>query len=114
MELQKDRKIPFLDVLVSHEDEHINTSIFRKPTHTRQYIHRLSNHLDHVTVHYTLEPLAFVPLEPIYVLKLIIFIFNNFQTNAYSKKCITICTSDIRKSNKQEAEVRDTSYSSCM
>ena len=44
-ELEKYRKIPFLDVglLVTREDGHIDTSVLRKPTHTGQYIHRHSN-----------------------------------------------------------------------
>ncbi|KAK6178378.1 hypothetical protein SNE40_013173 [Patella caerulea] len=36
--------IPFLDVLVNRNGSTIQTSIYRKPTHTDQYIHYQSNH----------------------------------------------------------------------
>lgn len=48
VEIEKDKKLPFLDVLVNREDNQINTTVFRKPTHTGQYINKFSNHPDHV------------------------------------------------------------------
>ena len=37
-------KIPFLDVLVSRENNQLQTSVYRKPTHTEQYINFNPNH----------------------------------------------------------------------
>ena len=44
MEPEKERKLPFLDVLVKREDGTLRTSVYRKPTHTDQYVHYRSNH----------------------------------------------------------------------
>ncbi|XP_067667613.1 uncharacterized protein [Haliotis asinina] len=43
MEKETDNKLPFLDVLVQREN-HTTTSVYRKPTHTDQYIHFPSCH----------------------------------------------------------------------
>ena len=38
--VEKDNnRLPFLDVLVMKEGNHMKTSIYRKPTHTDQYLH---------------------------------------------------------------------------
>jgi Reverse transcriptase (RNA-dependent DNA polymerase) len=44
MEQEKDNSLPFLDVLVKKENEHLTTSVYRKPTHTDQYLNYKSNH----------------------------------------------------------------------
>ncbi|XP_046330471.2 uncharacterized protein LOC124114002 [Haliotis rufescens] len=45
IEIEKDNRLPFLDVLVSRSPTNrIQTSVYRKPTHTDQYIHFNSNH----------------------------------------------------------------------
>ncbi|XP_071092696.1 uncharacterized protein [Haliotis cracherodii] len=45
IETEKDNQLPFLDVLVCRNSANrIQTSVYRKPTHTDQYIHFNSNH----------------------------------------------------------------------
>lgn len=44
MELEKESQLPFLDVLVKKVAEHVESSVYRKPTHTDQYLHWDSNH----------------------------------------------------------------------
>ena len=48
MELEEDRKFPFLDVMVTRHDDRLSTSIYRKKTHTDCFIHFSSNHHDKV------------------------------------------------------------------
>ena len=48
MEVEEDRKLPFLDVLVTGNEDGLVTSVYRKKTHTDQYIHFTSNHDDRV------------------------------------------------------------------
>lgn len=38
VEFEKNRSIPFLDVLITHEEDKIITSMYRKPTHTGLYL----------------------------------------------------------------------------
>ncbi|XP_067650353.1 uncharacterized protein [Haliotis asinina] len=44
MQTETDNKLPFLDVLVQRENHTLTTSVYRKPTHTDQYIHFSSYH----------------------------------------------------------------------
>ncbi|XP_048246379.1 uncharacterized protein LOC125377366 [Haliotis rufescens] len=45
IEIEKDNQLPFLDVLVCRNSANrIQTSVYRKPTHTDQYIHFNPNH----------------------------------------------------------------------
>jgi predicted GIY-YIG superfamily endonuclease/uncharacterized protein (UPF0335 family) len=44
MEKEKDSCLPFLDVLVKRTNEGIKTTVYRKPTHTGQYLNHGSNH----------------------------------------------------------------------
>ena len=48
MELEEDRKLPFLDVMVTRRDDRLSTSVYRKQTHTDRYIHFSSSHHDKV------------------------------------------------------------------
>ncbi|XP_071105279.1 uncharacterized protein [Haliotis cracherodii] len=45
MEEEAERQLPFLDVRVQKDpDNKLQTSVYRKPTHTDQYLHNSSNH----------------------------------------------------------------------
>ncbi|KAK6175878.1 hypothetical protein SNE40_014255 [Patella caerulea] len=44
METENNNQLPFLDVCVSKTNNSIRTGVYRKPTHTDQYIHLKSNH----------------------------------------------------------------------
>lgn len=44
MECEKERKLPFLDVFIERSDIGLLFSIYRKPTHAGQYLHRESSH----------------------------------------------------------------------
>lgn len=44
MEKERNNRLPFLDVLVQRKEQTIETSVYRKPTHTGQYLSKLSNH----------------------------------------------------------------------
>lgn len=44
MEMEHDNKLPFLDVLLIRQDDHIEFDIYRKPTNNMQSIHESSNH----------------------------------------------------------------------
>ena len=48
MELEEDRKLPCLDVLVTRGADRLTTLVYRKATHTDQYIHFTSNHHNRV------------------------------------------------------------------
>ena len=37
-------KLPFLDILIDRNNDKITTSVYRKPTHTGQYLHYTSNY----------------------------------------------------------------------
>ena len=44
-EIQEDNKLPFLDILLTKVDDGtISSSVYRKPTHTDQYLHFSSHH----------------------------------------------------------------------
>ncbi|XP_067668154.1 uncharacterized protein [Haliotis asinina] len=44
MEEETHQQLPFLDILLQQRHQSIATSVYRKPTHTDQYIHHQSNH----------------------------------------------------------------------
>ncbi|XP_046558920.1 uncharacterized protein LOC124267966 [Haliotis rubra] len=44
LEIEDQDKLPFLDVSLDNSSNKITPSVYRKPTHTDQYIHYLSNH----------------------------------------------------------------------
>jgi hypothetical protein len=44
LEVEKNRYLPFLDVGITRLDSKLITKIYRKPTHTQQYINWNSNH----------------------------------------------------------------------
>ena len=46
MEKEENNRLPFLDVMVEKGDNLIKTSVYRKQTHTGQYLNYLSNHSD--------------------------------------------------------------------
>ena len=46
MEKEENNRLPFLDVMVEKGDNLIQTSVYRKQTHTGQYLNYLSNHSD--------------------------------------------------------------------
>ncbi|KAI5692681.1 hypothetical protein M8J77_022402 [Diaphorina citri] len=48
MEIENDNKLPYLDTLVYKENRRLVTTIYKKPTHSAQYITAQSNHPIHV------------------------------------------------------------------
>ena len=44
MEIEKDHKIAFLDVMIERENNRLKTTVYRKPTHTNLYLNFRSNH----------------------------------------------------------------------
>ena len=44
MEKESNGELPFLDVLVKKSENQITTNVYRKPTHTGQYLNFMSNH----------------------------------------------------------------------
>ena len=44
MEKEQENKLPFLDVLVTHREQGFRSSVYRKPTFTRQYLNFNSHH----------------------------------------------------------------------
>ena len=44
MEIEEEGCLPFLDVKVQRSDNKLSFSIYRKPTHTDQYLHYTSGH----------------------------------------------------------------------
>ena len=44
METEKNRKLPFLDVMVTKDKQTLTTSVYRKITHTDRYLHYNSHH----------------------------------------------------------------------
>ena len=44
IETEQDNRLPFLDVLVTRQTDKLKTEVYRKPTHTNQYLHWKSNH----------------------------------------------------------------------
>ena len=44
MELEKERQLPFLNVLVKRTQYGLTTSVYRKPTHTDRYLNFKSHH----------------------------------------------------------------------
>ena len=44
VEKEQNNHLPFLDVLVTKEGNHMTTSIYKKATHTDQYVHYESYH----------------------------------------------------------------------
>jgi uncharacterized protein (UPF0335 family) len=44
MEKEENNKLPFLDVMIQKHRDTIQTSVYRKPTHTGQYLNFTSNH----------------------------------------------------------------------
>ena len=49
IELEKDGTLPFLDVLLQREEDgNLDIMVYRKPTHTDQYLRFQSHHPSHV------------------------------------------------------------------
>jgi len=45
MDIEKDKKLPFLDVLITKKaDNTLNHQVYRKPIHTDRYLHAESYH----------------------------------------------------------------------
>ena len=48
IEREKNGLLPFLDVLINHDEHNLSFSVYRKPTHTDLYVHGDSAHPQHV------------------------------------------------------------------
>ena len=65
-EMEKDHKLPFMDVSVHRVQNRLRTSVYRKPTHTGRYLNFESNHTNTAkrsVIHSLIDRMEYVTLE---------------------------------------------------
>ena len=101
VEQEVDGKLPFLDVMVIHNKDtrQFSFKVYRKPTHTENYIHFYSQHSETVKRNIVVNMFhrAFKICDPIFIDEEIHHLFNTFEKIGYPTYFINNCLSMARK-----------------
>ena len=101
VEQEIDGNLPFLDVMVAHNKDTVqfDFKVYRKPTHTENYIHFYSQHSDSVKRNIVVNMFlrAFKICDPIFIDEEINHLFKTFENIGYPKFFIVNCLSLARK-----------------
>jgi uncharacterized protein (UPF0335 family) len=106
-EIEKKRSLPFLDIeILRNKNNKISFSIYRKPTHTNNYIHSNSfdhNSHKHAAFHSLIHRLLSVPMNNKNFQKELEYIKHTAASNGYSEKLIE----KILKKQKNKKRIQD-------
>lgn len=106
MEKELDHQLPFLDISLLNTPSGIQTSVYRKPTHTDQYIHYTSSHHPQIkkAIVATLARRAKLLCKPELLQKEIQHLRNTFiNQNGYPQKLVNKTISNILSHNEQSS-----------
>ena len=101
VEQEVDGNLPFLDVMVVHDKDtkQFSFKVYRKPTHTENYIHFYSQHSESVKRNVVVNMFlrAFKICDPIFINEEITHLFSTFEKIGYPLHFIKNCLSIARK-----------------
>ena len=98
-EWEQDDSIPFLDTTIHRLTSGFSFAVYRKPTHSNQFIHFFSWHPDHVkrgSLH-TLFLRAYRICDGVYLNREIDFLYNAFMRVGFPKRYIDIVHSRVKR-----------------